>query len=95
MIPVHLAEAQAHGAARPLHVDVPSPPVRPEPDSPEDPDREKQLPGVNPDVNPGNNPANPGDDPGVAEPGRPATVIAAATGVARQPAGNDEGMKAP
>lgn len=45
----------------------------PEPDFPEDPDREDDLP----DVNPGSNPENPGDNPGVAEPGKPARVIAA------------------
>lgn len=45
----------------------------PEPDFPEDPDREDDLP----DVNPGSNPENPGDNPGVTEPGKPARVIAA------------------
>ena len=44
----------------------------PEPDLPEDPDRQDDLP----DVNPGGNPENPGDNPGVAEPGKPARVVA-------------------
>jgi hypothetical protein len=43
-----------------------------EPDLPEDPDREGDLP----DVNPGSNPDNPGDNPGVREPGKPAKVVA-------------------
>ena len=49
-----------------------TPPVGPEPDVPDDPDREGDLP----DVNPGSNPANPGDTPGVTDPGKPATVVA-------------------
>jgi len=48
------------------------PPVRPDPDVPDDPDREQDLP----DVNPGSNPDNPGDRPAVTEPGRPARVVA-------------------
>lgn len=48
------------------------PPVRPDPDVPDDPDRDKDLP----DVNPGSNPENPGDDPAVTEPGKPARVVA-------------------
>ena len=43
-----------------------------EPDVPEDPDRESDLP----DVNPGSNPDNPGDRPQVREPGRPPDVVA-------------------
>lgn len=54
---------------------APSPP-NPEPDRPDEPDRDKELPGVNP----GSNPANPGDNPGVAEPGRPAPVVARQAG---------------
>lgn len=48
------------------------PPVRPDPDVPDDPDREQDLP----DVNPGSNPDNPGDQPAVTEPGRPARIVA-------------------
>ena len=50
--------------------------TRPEPDLPEEPDRNKDLP----DVNPGSNPANPGDQPNVREPGQPPDVVAAARG---------------
>jgi hypothetical protein len=49
----------------------------PEPDLPEDPDRDKDLP----DVNPGSNPENPGDQPNVREPGKPPDVVADARGV--------------
>ena len=49
-----------------------TPPGGPEPDVPDDPDREGDLPNVNP----GSNPANPGDTPGVTDPGKPATVVA-------------------
>jgi len=43
-----------------------------EPDLPDDPSREKDLP----DVNPGSNPDNPGDRPAVREPGKPERVVA-------------------
>ena len=46
--------------------------VQPDPDVPEDPDRDDDLP----DVNPGSNPENPGDQPAVREPGRPPDVVA-------------------
>lgn len=57
------------GTMRLAHAD---PPVRPDPDVPDDPDREQDLPAVNP----GSNPDNPGDQPAVTEPGRPARVVA-------------------
>jgi hypothetical protein len=46
--------------------------TQPEPDLPEDPDRDDDLP----DVNPGSNPDNPGDQPHVREPGVPPDIKA-------------------
>ena len=46
--------------------------TQPEPDLPEDPDRNDDLP----DVNPGSNPDNPGDQPHVREPGAPPDIKA-------------------
>ncbi len=46
--------------------------VRPDPDTPDDPDNGDDIP----DVNPGSNPENPGDKPAVTEPGKPPEVVA-------------------
>lgn len=54
------------------HRDERAHPQQPEPDLPEDPDREDDLP----DVNPGSNPDNPGDQPHVREPGAPPDIKA-------------------
>lgn len=46
--------------------------VRPDPDLPEDPDREEDLP----EIDPSSKPHNPGEGPAVTEPGDPPRIIA-------------------